>query len=809
MKANALEVNRPTAVRRAARPWVWLAVVALYAITALDVVAAPQPATDHPRLWVRAADLPRLRAWAADPNNLVYQQGLNAIALRAKSDVKKRRVPQRDNGSTSYVLYPTESYAELFAFMSLIDPDPATRADYAKRAHKLFMYVINKAAKGADRRKRPAPFRSPEFSTRDRSRWWGEAFPLTADWIYSTFKPGEKTKIRKVFLRWINENLNARVTGDYDHPEPIGVVNDPILVQDPQHVRWSGNNYRCAHMRNIGLMSMALDPADDPGGTLGGFLSNAAGAWLYTFEYGSRHDFAGGLAPEGFEYSPQSLAYALQFLLALHTAGRDDPAVLGPQVSIDDNPFWNDMIAGMFHSNSPATHLAGPGTDIEGTSVYLPAWYGEGEKYWTPDSIDALGILGVYDQLTGNPTRLNAARWYELNVPPGGPGDLAGRVNDRDFLLHGPLYFLLFDPAAAPPEDPRPSLSTDFVSPSLNRFLVRTDWSADATWFTYKLSWNGIDHQNADGNQFEFYRKGEWLTKERTGYNLNVGGSNEHNTLCLQNDAPDTSEPSDYRYIEWQLGSQWTYVTAGDPTLVASRLAPDFVYALGDSTNLYNTTAEHASDVRHASRSIIWLKPDHIVVYDRAETATDGRFKRFFLNLPSQPVIANNRITTTTSSGQQLVVTSLLPTGATITAGVQPILNDSPLVAQNEPMTVALQVEAAGGPAITRFLHVLQGADAGAGADEATLVQSTAGTPFEGALVGSAVVLFPVALSTPFTSVTYTVPANTAGHWVTGLTPDGSYSVLLQSVAEGTQVTVTASGVSKADSGGVLAFGGM
>ena len=32
-------------------------------------------------------------------------------------------------------------------------------------------------------------------------------------------------------------------------------------------------------------------------------------------------------------YSPQTAAYILQFMFALHTAGQDNPAILGPQSS--------------------------------------------------------------------------------------------------------------------------------------------------------------------------------------------------------------------------------------------------------------------------------------------------------------------------------------------------------------------------------------------------------------------------------------------------------------------------------------------
>ena len=53
--------------------------------------------------------------------------------------------------------------------------------------------------------------------------------------------------------------------------------------------------------------------------------------------------------------------------------------------------------------------------------------------------------------------------------------------------------------------------------------------------------------------------------------------------------------------------------------------------------DLYNSSFNKATDVQHASRSIVWLKPDYVIIYDRATTATAGRFKHFYLQLPSAP----------------------------------------------------------------------------------------------------------------------------------------------------------------------------
>ena len=71
------------------------------------------------------------------------------------------------------------------------------------------MYVIDKAAQGAAP---TSPSAMPAFSVSNRSRWWGEGFGLTVDWIYPTLTADDKAKIRKVFLRWADENENAAIT---------------------------------------------------------------------------------------------------------------------------------------------------------------------------------------------------------------------------------------------------------------------------------------------------------------------------------------------------------------------------------------------------------------------------------------------------------------------------------------------------------------------------------------------------------------------------------------------------------------------
>jgi hypothetical protein len=777
--------------------------LAAIALATFAPLAAAQPVTTHPRLWITTADIPRLRSWAV-PTNPVFQSGLLLLANQAKADMDAGLVPGPDatNGGPTYVSYAAEQYAELFAFMSIIDNDPVARADYAQRARTLLMYVMDRAVLGASPGQ---PYRDPAFSISDRSRWHGEAFGLTVDWIYDSLSPADKAEILTVFLRWCDEDKVANVTTD-NHPVPVDVVNDPILVSDPTRVRWSGNNYYAAHMRNMAFMALSFDLADDPGGILSsGFLGNATGAWLYVMDYLTRNDARGGLMPEGFEYSPQTIAYMVQVLLALRTAGQDDPGTWGPQVVLPTNPFWTDLPGAYLGSLSPTTQVPLPPNDYLGP-VYLPAWFGAGQNYWAENTVEAFGALGAYDYLAGNAARLDAIRWIEINTPPGGAASLLDRIrNPSEYFQRSILSFLIFDPGAATAPDPRPALPLRQHVPGLDRILARTDWGPNANWIFYALSWNEIDHQSADGNAFGFWRNGEWLTKQRIGYDLDYLASNNHNTLLLRNDQPPQG-PGDYRYDYWLKGSQWAYNAAANPALLGRSFGAGFVYALGDSTNLYNYANENLVDILHASRSIVWVEPDHLVIYDRAESQTAGRFKQFVLNLPGLPAVNGAVSTIATPGNQRLFITTVLPAGAVPAPETSPN-EPSGMPANNETMGFRLRVAAPGDPTIARFLHVLQGADAAGAADPVTYVQGSSGTPFEGALVAGSLALFPVDLATPFTGLGYTVPACTLVHRVTGLGAGAGYTITRTPAGPDVQIAIAAGGATKADEGGVLAFG--
>jgi hypothetical protein len=221
-----------------------------------------------------------------------------------------------------------------------------------------------------------------------------------------------------------------------------------------------------------------------------------------------------------------------------------------------------------------------------------------------------------------------------------------------------------------------------------------------------------------------------------------------------------------------------------------------YVYAHGDSTALYNSEYEGVTAVDHVSRSLMWLQPDVIVLYDRAATRADNPVSRFWLNFPADAVVDGAVTRMTTDSGQTLTVETLLPAAPVIK--VEPLVDEvSSAPASNESMTHRLMVESAA--AESRFLHVLHGADTGVTPPASTMIASSDGTAYAGAQIGDSAVLFPVDAAAAFESLAVTTTAHTV--YVTGLTPGAGFDAAWE--GDTLRVTLGTTGA-VADSGGVL-----
>ncbi|HTI73271.1 MAG TPA: putative Ig domain-containing protein [Candidatus Limnocylindria bacterium] len=813
-------------------------------------VPVPFPVASHPRLWVTTNDLPRLRGWASVTNPIyvgfkqVLQTSLQHYSSYFPNGVANANYP--DFGDTQgYQGLITEQDAVVLAFHSLIDPSVVNRANYAKYARNILMYALNQVVQG------PAAnvaFRDPLFSVYNRANLNSECWPLAVDWIYNAvdtngvpvFSAQDKHTIRDAFVIWANQCLNAYTTGG-DHPAPVGMMNSPALLPGNGAYRMAANNYYAGHARLLTMMSLCIDPVDDPainaaqsssilGNSLRSYITDATGAWLYQ-QFAMFGDPAavkaaynlpatasvglasGGLPPEGMLYG-HSYSYIMGQLLALQTAGFNDTTLSGPQVSLINAPVWDRFVKGMISSLAPVQRVE-PTWPWLGP-VYQMTSYGDLIRLWiTPDFMEPFALFSLLEQKNGSNAHADVARWWCLNAVEGGAPNLINRVSQPwSYSITSPiLYFLLFDPSAPTPSNPHTTMPPSFYDQGQGRLIARTDWSANASLFDFRCSWISINHQDSDAGQFEFYRKGEWLTKELSNYDGNGNGqaSDFHNTLTIQHSCP-AGTPTNLQWYEnplWLRGSQWYLgLSAGDPSALAS-VGVNYAYGLGDMTKLYNrpsqwTPANAVLNTTHASRSVLWVDDDYVVLYDRAATTSAGEFKRFNLNFPSVPNVTAHGATGTTPGGQHLFVQTLLPANPKYTTtNSASALSGGPSWLEFTQFT--LRVEDPAQPASVRFLHVLQGADAGVAKVPATLSQSVAGTAVDGAIFANKAVFFVNDLTQVFAGTTVVVPNTVTQFYLGGLTPGANYGVIAQVVAGGLQVTVNPNGQTVvADVGGLL-----
>ncbi len=791
----------------------------------------PNAVKGHPRLLITEQDLPVLRQWAVNTNPIfvALQNMLNSAINTYNTKFYPGGIENPnwpDLGNTTWSGYVTEQYAEFFAFWSMIDPNVSERINHARRARRLLMYVIDHALLG------PAaniPFRDPGFMTYDRSRVYGEAFGLTVDWIYNIkdennnniLSTNDKAKIQEVFLRWCTEQLTA-----YNHPTPVGLLNDQKIDLTN---RWILNNYFSGHARNMTFMALSIDAKDDVpidssihytalGNSLRSFLFNATGAWLYqqyaqyefpeivSTDYGVPSQGlgmgSGGLSVEGSLYG-ESIGWVAQSLLALKTSGWADEKIIGKQIRLLHSDYWTRLLDGLIHSIAPVPYVPKEATYYG--EIYPVANYGDLLRTWmTPFMIDVTAPIGLIDMRYGNnQNRLNKARWFTLNALEGGMQKTLYHINNiwaSSLATHGLYYFLLIPPGTSNPPDPRPEMEATFWDNSWQKVLARTDWSSESRWFNWQCHWTKINHQAGDGNQFEFYRKGEWLTKERSGYtNDNVGTTSEfHNTLALQNDIPP--------FMQWyegpisERGGQWKEgLNAGDPYAIKS-FAKDYIYATGVSTNLYNRY-NGANDIEHASRSIFWLKPDHILVYDRAQSKTENRFKRFFLQFTAEPIVHGKNLTVNTPGNQKLYLSNLLPTNSVLTPSVSEKLS---ALAEQEFTTHQIKIEDPTHPKEIRFLNVLQGADATSIQDHAVLIQSHLGTEFEGAAINQTSILFIKHWDATFSETAWSVPNTIKYQFISGVKPHAGFNVKIADNGNQLDINLITGSQIYADDGGVI-----
>jgi len=180
--------------------------------------------------------------------------------------------------------------------------------------------------------------------------------------------------------------------------------------------------------------------------------------------------------------------------------------------------------------------------------------------------------------------------------------------------------------------------------------------------------------------------------------------------------------------------------------------------------------------IKRASRSLIYLRrSNQIVYYDRGAGAANR--KRLWATTTGPITISGSTASWPTRSRKQVAyLTSLLPQGANVSdAGAYKTKeNGSSDTSDWEPYSHVL-IDA-GSPASTQFLTVMEWGHSSSAKSKTNLVQSTGGQNFDGAEVGSSLVMFMRSWPSSFAGVTYPASGATTDY-ISDLAPKTTYSL--------------------------------
>ena len=296
---------------------------------------------------------------------------------------------------------------------------------------------------------------------------------------------------------------------------------------------------------------------------------------------------------------------------------------------------------------------------------------------------------------------------------------------------------------------------------------ARADWNYDSTWVSFQLGnllW--ADHQSYTPGQLQIQRGADGLlinAPVKGNYQPGAPKSQFGNIVAIDDNGEGAQN---YRYsMGYWYGTPGVVTTAYEAT-------NGYVYVAGDYHAAYskNTNPGAGGSASELTRQVVYLRPDFIVVHDRATTIKDTYLKQVQWHFLTAPTVNGNSWVESVGSSKLFGQTF---STQTLTTTLQPVTVGNATVSQ-------VATRNTNPTATVRYVTALQTAPSSTASMVASqMVVSTDGR-MEGVQMGNQLVLFgtngPVDPATP---IAYSAAggSGTVEHLLTDLQAGRSYQL--------------------------------
>lgn len=573
------------------------------------------PDAAHPRIFITSSVLSSLQAKAATNDQ-------DWLDLKARADVLitySVSVYDRTATPVNSINYSYEGmgWLEAAQVLGLAYKVTGTTA-YAAKLKEL-IDVINAAGST------PVVAVDSGFPTRSVCF----AMALMYDWLYDYLDSSTKSAMIMTINSYYNSYIDG--TGWY------GILGPAY------------DNYFVGHLLGFGTCAIATygDNATAPA-----MLSDMRTKWNNTMPAAfTSGGYAGGYPVESYNYGPNNVIRALQYGIALQTASGEDIY----------STYASKMVKNLFYNLKPNRWQSTDEGDMPGTySGIMPSNLSIVLSGFVPGT-DGDHMAYFYDHLANTPY-----------------ADATNTVQKADPFTR----FLFKIPRAQ--ADYRLTEPLSFRSVGDEHFYVRSDWSDNAVWASYmggNIQWAAHQSNSAGhvaiqrGNDYLLVNSGQWKGTDGivgSPYNFNTA-SQWHNTLYFT-DGPAT-QPWTYLYYGGQTGLYAGGQMQGfsdTNSILNYETINNYTYVKADHTNAYDIRVDSRDPVKRSVqyfyRNFIYLNPGTFVVYDRIKAYSSTYTKKLYwhLNKQGQPIMIDNRTTSSTVGSSKLVIKSVYPTTSTV-----------------------------------------------------------------------------------------------------------------------------------------------